>query len=197
MKALLIAALLCTPAFAQSDSPPSAPKAAPSGPWDPATRMARQREAMKALAFLDGSWRGSARAAPVAEDLVQTERMGTLLDGTVRLVEGRGYDSSGRTVFNALGIISFDPVSKRYSMRAHAEGYAGDFPLEVRPDGFVWTQPAGPGSSIRYTATVRDGEWHEVGERIAGDAPPKKMFEMRLKRIGDSAWPQANAVAPR
>lgn len=171
--------------------------AQPSGPWDPDARIAAQREAMKALAFMDGTWRGHASARPADGPLVQTERVGPMLDGSVRVVEGRGYDSAGRTVFNALGIISYDPVQRRYSMHAHAMGFAGDFPLEVRPDGFVWTQPAGPGASIRYTARIQGGEWHEIGERIAGDAAPVKTFEMRLRRIGATDWPGAGAVTPK
>ena len=56
MKTLLLA-LLLTSAAAEPASPPAA---APSGPWDPAARLAAQREAMKALDFMDGAWRGRA-----------------------------------------------------------------------------------------------------------------------------------------
>ena len=38
----------------------------------------------------------------------------------------------------------------------YAMGYAGDYPLTVRPDGFSWSHPAGPGATTRYTATIRD-----------------------------------------
>ena len=100
-------------------------------------------------------------------------------------------------MFNAFAIITYDPARRSYSMRSHAMGYAGDYPLTVRPDGFSWSHPAGPNATVRYTATIRDGEWHEVGERIAGSAPPVKTLEMRLRRIGPTEWPQAGAVAPR
>lgn len=192
-KILLTAALLGSPAAAQ---PGSAPDLA-AGPWDPPTRIAAQREAMKALAFLDGEWRGTARADEAPGEMRHTERVGTILDGTIRLVEGRAYDASGKTRFNAFVIISYDPVKRTYSMRTHAMGYAGDYPLTVRPDGFSWSHPAEPGTIVRYNATVRDGEWHEVGERVAGKAPPVKTVELRVRRIGASDWPQAGAVAPR
>jgi hypothetical protein len=52
----------------------------------------------------------------------------------------------------------------------------------------------GPGASARYTATVRDGEWHETGDRIVGNAAPARMLEMRLRRIGDGGWPTEGAV---
>lgn len=199
MRNLLLAALLSAPAAAQPPSAPvEAPQAAPAaGLWDPATRLTRQREAMKALSFMDGVWRGSAEAEAGGGALVQTERVGPLLDGTVKLVEGRAYDAAGKTVFNALGVISYDPVKRAYVMHAYAESYSGDFPLTVRPDGFTWTQPMGPGATLRYTAIVKDGQWHEVGERIVDGVPPAKLFEMRLRRIGPARWPTEGAVTPR
>ena len=175
----------------------TAAAAQPAGPWDPAARMDAQREAMKALAFLDGEWRGTARADEVPGEMRHTERVGTLLDGTVRLVEGRAYDSAGKTRFNAFAIISFDPVKRAYSLRTHSMGFSGDYPLTVRPDGFSWSHPAGPGATIRYTATVKDGEWHEVGERVAGDSPPVKTVELRVRRIGPGGWPERGTVSPR
>lgn len=188
----LLLSFAAAPAAAQPT-----PAQAAAGPWDPPSRLAAQREAMEALAFLDGTWRGPARTSELDGELVQTERVGTLLGGTVRIVEGRGYDARGNTVFNAIGIISYDPVQRRYMIRSYAAGYHGDYPLEVRRDGFSWSHPAGPGATIRYNATVRDGEWHEVGERVVEGAPPARVIELRLRRIGDSDWPQAGAVAPR
>lgn len=195
---LLAAALAAAPAPGQETAPPAPTRSqAISGPWDPATRLAAEREAMQALAFLDGTWRGTATTERATGGLVHTERVGTLLGGTIRLVEGRSYDSRGESPFNAFGVITYDPVRRTYGMRAHAMGYAADLPFEVRPDGFSWTQPMGTNVSIHYTATVRDGEWHEVGDRVAGASPPVRVFEMRLRRIGPSEWPQADSVPPR
>lgn len=198
MKTLILAlSLSATAAAAQPADAPITPEAAAAGPWDPAARLAAQREAMKALAFLDGEWRGTARAEEAAGEMRHTERVGTLLDGTIRLVEGRAYDSAGKTQFNAFAIISYDPVRRAYSMRSHAMGFAGDYPLTIRPDGFSWSHPAGPGAVVRYTATVKNGEWHEVGEWVAGNAAPVRTVELRVRRTGAGGWPQAGAVAPR
>jgi hypothetical protein len=191
MKMMLIPALLLLSAAAQPTAPP-ARSAAPVGMADPSSRIASQREAMAALSFLDGQWRGTGTA--YGTGFTQTERVGTLLNGTVRLVEGHASGADGTTYFNAFGIISWDPDRRAYSMRSHAMGYAGDFPLTVRPDGFSWEQPMGPGASIRYTATIANGEWHEVGDRVVPGAAPVRMFEMRVRRIGDSAWPAGGAV---
>ncbi|MFX8852434.1 hypothetical protein ABTM75_19045, partial [Acinetobacter baumannii] len=93
--------------------------------------------------------------------VTQTERSGPLLDGSIHVVEGRGYNPDGSTGFNALGIISYDPDKDAYSMRSYAMGRAGDFPMTLTPTGAVWTIPAGP-ATLRYTITAKDGVWHEV-----------------------------------
>jgi hypothetical protein len=166
---------------------------------DPAALLAAQREAMATFAFMDGVWRGPATTvlpSGVTHAITQTERIGPLLGGAVKVIEGRGYGADGATTFNALGVISYDVATKTFSMRSYAMGHAGDFPLRRTADGFAWEIPAGP-MTIRYTAVVKDGTWTEVGDRIAAGKDPVRFFEMTLKRIGDSDWPQAGAVAPR
>ena len=190
----MILALLLAAAPAGPASPPAA---APAPAWDPASRIAAQREAMKAIDFMDGAWRGRAVTDRLPAGFIHTERSGTLLDGTVRLIEGRSYDEKGGTRFNAFATISYDPARRTYTMHSHAMGFVGDFPLAVRPDGYGWTQPAGPGAEIRYTATVKGDEWREVGERVVNGGPPEKVFEMTVRRIGPTSWPQEGAVGPR
>ena len=82
---------------------------------DPAALQAAQREAMAAFARMDGVWRGPAWTITPdgRHDIVQTERIGPFLGGTVRVIEGRGYDADGSVGFNALGIISFNPATRR------------------------------------------------------------------------------------
>lgn len=166
---------------------------------DSVALLAAQRDALASLAFMDGVWRGSARTVlPSGEmhAITQTERIGPLLGGSVKVIEGRGYDADGKTTFNALGIISYNVATKSYSMRSYAMGLAGDFPVMLTSDGFAWEIPAGP-ATIRYQAIVKDDLWVEVGDRIVPGKDPVRFFEMRLSRVGDSEWPQAGAVAPR
>ncbi len=168
-------------------------------PPDPAALIAAQREAMAPLAGMDGVWRGTAWTLTPSgrHDVVHTERVGPFLDGSVKVVEGRSYLPDGKVGFNAFGTISYDPQRKAYVLHSYAMGRAGDFPLDVRPDGYAWQIPAGPGAIIRYTATIGNGTWREVGERIAGEAPPMRIFEMNLKRVGDSSWPAGDPVPMR
>lgn len=172
--------------------------AEPPAAFNPQIRMAAQRTAMEQLKFLDGEWRGPAWSIDPSgkrHDMVQTERVGTLLDGTVRLVEGRGYAKDGSTLFNALAVISFDPVAGKLDYRAHAMGFASDFKFEATADGFKWEVPMGPQGTTYYSATVKDGIWHETGERAGADGKRTKVFEMTLKRVGDSSWPAGTPVS--
>jgi len=193
---LLVA--IAAPAAGQQTAQPTAAQAA-AGPWDPAARLVAQREAMARFAYMDGVWRGPAwTITPQGRhEVTQTERIGPFLGGTVKMTEGRGYDAAGAVSFNALGVIAYDPVTHTYSITSWAMGYGGTFPLQVTENGYVWEVPSGPGATTRYTATIRDGAWREIGERIAAGGPPVQMFEMNLRRVGDTNWPTTEPVAMR
>lgn len=186
MRYLLAAMLLSLLAF----------PAAAQDPRSPEAMMAAQREAMAKLDWMDGVWRGQARVLTPQgwQEIVQTERVGDFLDGTVKLIEGRGYNVHGDTVFNALGIVSYDPESGEYVMRSYALGRSGTFDFDPAENGYSWSIPAGPGAQVVYTARLEDGRWHQSGARIAGEAEPMPLYEMTLDRVGDSDWPAAGAV---
>jgi len=157
--------------------------------------ITEQARKVAQLSMIDGEWRGTATTftprGPITH--VQTERAGPLLDGSIRVVEGRGYDRSGATVFNALGVIHVDAATGKLMMHSHAAGKAGLFEINLTGKGYVWEIPAGP-ASIRYTATIEGGRWHEIGERIVPGRPPMKFFEMDLRKIGEGGWPAASPV---
>jgi hypothetical protein len=166
---------------------------------DPAALQAAQREAMVRLAPLDGVWRGAAwTLLPSGErhELTQTDRVGPFLDGAVRVIEGLGYEADGSVGFNALGVISYDPATQSYSLRSYAMGRTGDFELAPTDDGYIWSVPAGP-MTIRYTATIADDTWTEVGDRIVEGRDSIRFFEMKLTRVGDSDWPVAGTIPIR
>jgi hypothetical protein len=155
---------------------------------------------MSKLGFMRGVWRGPATG--VLPDgtryaVMQTERMGPMLGGDVVVIEGRGYRDDGTTGFNAFAVVSWNVDTQAYELRSYAQGRAGTFPFEPTSTGYVWSIPAGPGATIRFTATVTDKHWREVGEYTAGDRPPVQTFEMNLERIGDTDWPLGSPVPPR
>ena len=163
-------------------------------------RMSAQAEAMTRLAKMDGVWRGPAwtlQRDGTKRHIVQTERIGPFLQGSVKVLEGRGYGEGGAVAFNALGIVSYDPAKKSYSLRSYALGHSGDFDLIPTDDGYEWQIPAGPGSIIKYKAAIKGDTLHEVGHHIAPGREPIHIFEMTLKRVGDTDWPAGNPVSPR
>ena len=169
-------------------------------PPDPAKLMSAQRDAMALLAALDGMWRGTAWAISPSGDKhtlgTQTERVGPFLNGSVKVIEGKGYEADGSVGFNAFATVSYDPTKRSYSMHSYAQGQAGDFAFRPTPDGFIWEIPAGS-MTIRYTAVRKDGTWHEVGDHVMPGKDPVRFFEMTLKRIGDTNWPAGGAVSPK
>jgi hypothetical protein len=168
------------------------------GQYDPAKLMAAQREAMAALSFMDGVWRGPAWVMlPSGEKhhLTQTERIGPMLDGTLKVIEGRGYEADGTVSFRAFGVISYDLEQEAYTIRSYARGMAGDFSFTLTEEGYTWEIPAGP-MTIRYTGVVTDSTIHEVGDRIVPESEPIRFFEMSLERVGDTDWPAADPVTP-
>jgi hypothetical protein len=174
------------------------PVAASAQP-DTAARLETQRQAMARLSFMDGVWRGPAWAQLPGgrRELTQTERVGPFLGGSVRVVEGRGYEADGRIGFNALGVISFDPATAAFSIRTFAQGQAGVYALTLIDGGVVWEIPAGPGMVIRHTAMIGNGRWHEISELIAEGRPPLRVAELDLRRVGDTGWPAGGAVPMR
>lgn len=165
---------------------------------DPAALIAAQKAALAPLSRMDGVWRGSAWSilpGGVKHEVTQTERIGPFLDGSVKMFEGRGYNADGTVGFNALGVMAYNPTTGAWTLTSWAQGRAGVFPMTLTDDGYVWTVPAGPKATIRYTAVITAGAWREIGEYVIDGQPPRQIFEMNLKRVGDSSWPGAGAVS--
>ena len=169
------------------------------GGSDSAALIEAQRKAMDPLVYMDGVWRGQAWTILESGEkrtVTQTERIGPFLDGSVKVIEGRGYNPDGKIDFNAFAILSYSPEKKGYVLHSHAMGRVGDFAFRPTTDGYVWEVPAGP-MTIRYTAVIKDGTWREVGDRILPGKEPARFFEMNLKRLGDTDWPAAGAIPPK
>ncbi|MEP9358225.1 DUF1579 domain-containing protein [Sphingomonas sp. KR3-1] len=160
------------------------------------TALAAQGEAMHKLDWMHGIWRGEARVRAAQGELVvtHTERAGTMLGGTVTVVEGKSYGADGTVPFNAFAVIAFDARAGTYSMQSYAGGRAGNFPMTVTDRGYAWEMPAGPGAKVQYSATFDGTTWTETGIFVAGGQPPRPFFKMALKRIGDTDWPAGGGV---
>ena len=183
--ALAASLLLAASATAQ------APTLQPAG-------TAEQRQAMQILSWMDGEWIGEATVSMGPGQTTthpHTERIGPMLGGSIKVIEGRSVSEDGAPAFNAFAVISWDDAADRYVMRSYANGQVGDFPLEATADGFSWVAPA-PGGEVRYVTTFRDGEWVEVGHFVMPGRDPIPVIELRLRRRGDTGWPAGDPVTP-
>ncbi len=154
---------------------------------------------MRKLDILKGTWVGDAKGVgPDGKPYTvrQTERVGSMLNGEVLVIEGRGYKSDGSLAFNAFGTVSADAKTGAYDFKAYAQGRSGNYRMDAIPNGVTWDLAAGPNATVRYTITIEDGVWREVGQYLAKDQPPRQIIEMTLKRTGDTDWPAAQPVTP-
>jgi hypothetical protein len=146
-----------------------------------------QREAMKKLGFLVGKWAGEARLLRgVGEwtELIQTEEVEYKLDGLIMVIEGVGRrKSSGRTVLQAFGVISYDDESGTYHLRAFNDGRFLETATKLMEEssGMRWGFALG---EIRTNTMLRineRGEWTELGEISIGTQPVKKFWELTVQ----------------
>ena len=179
------------------------PVLATPGSWaqlpDNSALKSEQAEKMRSLAWLDGEWRGEATIAMPGGDLmiIQTERIGPMLDGGAKVIEGRGYTFDGKLAFNALGVVTYDAYAKKYEIHSLNDGRTCIFPLQVTNEGYNWQTPAGPNSTIQYVVKFRDGLWIETGSLVTKNAPAKQFIEMRLKRVASTKWPLGSPLGPK
>ncbi|TSA86855.1 DUF1579 domain-containing protein [Deinococcus detaillensis] len=163
---------------------------------NPDQLKADQQKMMAPLAWMNGEWRGPATIIlpdGKTHAITQTERIGPVQDGTLKVLQGRGYEANGAASFDAFAVVAYDSYEKTFSITSFSGGYAGKFMFKPTADGYIWEIPQGP-TTLRYTAVFKDGTWTETGENITKDQPPVRNFQMVLKRIGDTDWPNANLV---
>lgn len=94
---------------------------------------------MQTLAFMDRIWRGPASSILLSDEkhvITQTERVGPFLGGSVKLIEGRGYEADGKVSFNAFGTISFNPANSNFTLHSYATGQVGELALTPKSQWF-------------------------------------------------------------
>lgn len=149
-----------------------------------------QKEAMKKLAFMIGTWKGKAEmlmAGGEKHTADVTEVVESRLDGLALVVEGKGVikgeGGEELVVHHALGMILYDTTKQKYVMRSITQqGMTADSDIEVGDKSIVWGFKAGPGN-VRYTIKLDEkGRWIEVGEFARTGEPFQKFFSMELEK---------------
>jgi hypothetical protein len=148
-----------------------------------------QREAMKKLQFLVGSWVGEARLHRGQGEpsiLMQTEEAQYKLNGLLLQIEGIGRSKAdGKAVLQALGIICYDDERRCYRMRAFNDGrfLETDVKLLDNDKSLTWGFAVG---QIRTTSVLQiseKGEWTEVAEITIGTQLARKLLELTVHRL--------------
>ncbi|WP_422362035.1 hypothetical protein [Reichenbachiella sp.] len=152
------------------------------------SQQAKQKIA--ALDLMVGDWEGTGYLfTPQGKEPSQvTEKIQYKLDGTVIMAEGKGVitleDGTQQTVHDALGILSYNSFTQQYQMNSFvSKGMSTQAKFEIiDANNMVWWIEAGP-TTIRYSLTIKDGTWKEIGERSMDGENWQQFFEMELTKI--------------
>ena len=148
-----------------------------------------QLAAIDRLAPMVGDWRGSGwiqMGPDQRREFSQTEAIRETTGGTTILVEGRGtaqVEGHEIVVHDALAVISFDAATGAYRFSSHtARGDHHDTQVALAEDGsMVWGFDT-PRGKVRFTITIVDATWHEVGAFSPTGEQWTPFLEMTLKR---------------
>ncbi len=156
---------------------------------DLGTRIAAQQKAMQSLNAIDGVWRGTTteyRPDGTKLERGYTERISSLLDGTLKLLEGSKESVAGGDYFHVICVLSHDPDTKQYTMRVYwPNGMANNAAFKPRSDGFEYRTDLPDGRYIKATGTVKDGVWHEKFELVTPGKTTRLLEERVLKHVDD------------
>tara|TARA_R100001015_G_C4631324_1_gene193746 strand:- start:2011 stop:2532 length:522 start_codon:yes stop_codon:yes gene_type:complete len=147
------------------------------------------RELTKALVALDGligEWEGEGYIINQQQERItfkQHEMIYYDLDSNIIMVEGKGM-SGERIVHDARAIISPSDSANHFEFYSFlAGGRKGKFTMIKSENEINWYIDV-PNGEIKYTITLKDDEYHEIGQFGSG-GQWYPFMEMNLKRIGD------------
>lgn len=150
---------------------------------------AQAREQVSKFAFMIGEWEGDSwyytqqgqrEESTVYED-IQFELGQTIVK--MRGI-GRSLDSEARLVHDALGVLYYDGFQQKFRMDSWiGRGMHTSANVEYKGEGnFVWWFEAGPAMTMRYTVTIKEDTWNEIGEMSQDGSNWRQFFEMNLTR---------------
>jgi len=119
-------------------------------------------------------------------DLDQSEVAQFKLDGLVLMIEGVGRaKSDGKSMLQALGLISFDDAAGIYRMRAFNDGRWLETEVQLIEEGqaISWGFALGEISTKSILRINEKGEWTELAELTIGTRPPQKLIDLTVRRV--------------
>lgn len=148
---------------------------------------------MAKLKPMVGEWRGEGwiQRGPEGRSVYLIhERVEEKTGGRILLIQGLGREkaedgSEGRVIHDALAVVSWDAGSGSYRFDAHtAQAGHVETSLTIGDDGTMRWGLTTPGGEVRYTITLDEKTWHEVGEfQPKGREESSQFMEMKLERV--------------
>ncbi len=152
-----------------------------------ATTLKSQDNPMARLAVLEGNWQGTAktegRPGQASTTLIQYEKVEYDLNQSVLLIHGTGV-TKGDTVFQALGVISFDQTAKEYKFKSWlADGRQTDAWFHFTGENNMEWGFDVPGGSIKYVINNDGKHWTEKGYFSPDGNASYPFFNMELEKL--------------
>lgn len=151
---------------------------------------AQKLQEMKKLDGMIGRWEGSGWmiSGAAKESFVGTETVQKKLDGLILLVEGNfktplvaGQEQ--KVVHQTLAVLSSNLKTRNYDFKTYLlNGSVGSQELNIVGDKWEWGFQF-PGIFMKYTITIKDNVWSEIGEYSADGTKWKQIFQMSLKKV--------------
>ena len=146
-------------------------------------------DAIQKISFLTGNWRGTGwiQLGPKKSTFNQTENISAKVNGTVIQIEGQGKDQQNPNaiIHQAFAIVSYDTQNAKYLMKAfRGDGEQIDADVKLVDDHtFQWSFSNPIAGEIKYTITVLNNKWTEIGETSRDNGNTwGKYFEMTLDK---------------
>jgi hypothetical protein len=145
------------------------------------------KEKMKSLEIMIGDWSGGGWMMTPQQQRVtytQKETIGFELNGTVLRIRGEGFDSEGKQVHNALGIVYFDPAKDMFQMHSFLANWQQIIAdMELTETGLNWWFKTEQGATIKYLITIIDDKWTEKGMYSPGGDTWFPFMEFSLEKV--------------
>jgi hypothetical protein len=147
-------------------------------------------DALQKVSFLTGSWKGIGwiQMGPQKHTFNQTESIISKVNGTIVQIEGLGRDEKTPDIIihQALAILSYDNQNGKYLMKAfRGDGGQIDADAQLLDDHtFQWGFSHPTTGEIKYTITVLNNKWTEIGEMSRdGGKTYLKYMEIVLEKL--------------
>ncbi|WP_424962236.1 hypothetical protein [Ekhidna sp.] len=148
--------------------------------------LAQSQDEMRKLDPMVGNWKGEGwfmDRSGVRYEFTQQEEITMELDETALLIKGKGF-SEGKTIHNAMAVVTFDSVSSAYDFHSFlSDGRKTQANLKVVDEGvFQWGFDV-PNGRIKYYIKIDEGKWYEKGEFSSDGTAWFPFIEFNLSKL--------------